>query len=63
MHHINFLKYCNYFIGFSIPLHFRFYHQKLTGLQKEMMVLSDRSANMKARALKLLDAKQDEALR
>jgi len=28
-----------------------------------MMELSDRSASMKSRALKLLDAKQEEALR
>ena len=46
-----------------IGLIFRFYHQKLTSLHKEMLNLSDRSVSMKARAAKLLDAKQDEALK
>ena len=41
----------------------RYYHQKLTGLHKEMLAMSDRSASMKSRALRLLDAKQEEALR
>jgi hypothetical protein len=40
----------------------RQYHQKLTNLQKEMLTLSDRSNNMKSRALKLQEAKQKEAL-
>ena len=41
----------------------RQYHQKLTNLQKEMVTLTDRSSNMKSRALKLQEAKQKEALR
>ena len=41
----------------------RQYHQKLTNLQKEMVTLTDRSGNMKSRALKLQEAKQKEALR
>lgn len=41
----------------------RFYHQKLHNLHREMLLLSDRSANLKVRAMKLLDAKQEEALK
>lgn len=41
----------------------RFYHQKLENVHKEMLNLSDRAANLKARSLKLLDAKQEEALK
>lgn len=39
------------------------YQQKLSGLQKEMVTLSERSANMKTRAMRLQEAKQKEALR
>ena len=41
----------------------RQYHQKLTNLQREMVTMSDRSVNMKSRALKLQEAKQKEALK
>ena len=35
------------------------YQQKLSGLQKEMVTLSERSANMKTRAMRLQEAKQN----
>ena len=41
----------------------RHYHQKLTNLQREMVLLTDRSSVMKLRALKLQEAKQKEALK
>lgn len=41
----------------------RHYHQKLANLQREMVVLSERSNTMKLRALKLQEAKQKEALK
>ncbi len=41
----------------------RQYHQKLSGLQREMQALGDRSAQMKIRSLKLQEAKQKEALK
>ena len=41
----------------------RQYHNKLTHLQREMVTLSDRSSQMKSRALKLQEAKQKEALK
>merc|ERR1712156_597608 len=41
----------------------RQYHSKLTHLQREMVTLSDRSSQMKSRALKLQEAKQKEALK
>ena len=41
----------------------RHYQEKLQNLQKEMSTLSERSSSMKARAMKLQDAKQKEALK
>lgn len=41
----------------------RQYQEKLQNLQKEMSALSERSASMKARAMKLQEAKHKEALK
>ena len=41
----------------------RAYHVKLSQLQKEMSLLSDRSNGMKQRAMKLQELKQKEALK
>lgn len=41
----------------------RQYHSKLSNLQREMVVLTDRSASLKTRALKLQESKQKEALK
>ena len=41
----------------------QFYHEKLVNLKREMATLSERSASMKQRGLRLQEAKQKEALR